>query len=169
MKTILEKVPYDRSRDSGTAQVLERDHFDETRMPRLPLPVLAESAIVAAHNSNVQIPVKVLLDTGTDITLVNPAVVNALNSMLGGDSGDPIQLSRKINFFNSPGTSFENAYKLGIVLGGYKYFSIFGFIAPRNWDFEDMDVWMGQDILQQLVVTFDGPERTITAMDPKLR
>jgi hypothetical protein len=110
-----------------------------------------------------QLPVRVLLDTGNDITIVRPESVKALEALLEVD----IQPAGNYPFYASSGEP-EPAYLLTLAFaaGDVEYYSTHHFIAPANWDFDVADVWLGQDIFSQLCVTFDGPAGTVTIVDP---
>jgi hypothetical protein len=46
------------------------------------------------------------------------------------------------------------------------YSSEHGFISLHGWDFEGAEVWLGQDIFNKLVVTFDGAGGKVSISDP---
>ena len=168
-KTILENIPFSPERDPGSVWVSEPDGSRETRMPKLPLPVLAQATIAGIHNPEGQITVNALLDTGTDITFVNRSIIERLDREFAKEEG-PVPLARQINNYDNVSNvkAYQKAYKLKLTLGGHSYASVYGFIVPQVFLFEGMDIWVGQDILQQLIVTFDGPKKTITVVDPNL-
>lgn len=69
------------------------------------------------------------------------------------------------------GHKFWPAFALSFLFPeGEEYRSVYGFIVPEktDWemDFGIADVWLARDILNQLHVTFHGPNETFTIMDP---
>jgi hypothetical protein len=162
MKKLLEDDCYV---DIGVVGVEENGRFYEPKMPLLP--VTEKLSLCYRYDDSVCVPVRALLDTGNDITLVKPETVRRLNKELNFD----IPQFRKTRFMGKNGWKYEPTYKLALVFpGGQVYSSEYGCISPvaENWDFEDMDVWVGQDIFNQLVVTFDGPGGggKVTIVDP---
>jgi hypothetical protein len=168
MKTIVENSLYDTECALSPAEVIENDESEIKEMTRPLLPVLKECWIAASHDPSIRLPVKVLLDTGCDITIVNPTLVDELDDALKKKNTDPsyVHPARKIKFYTGK-KMFQKAYELSIILSvDGDYSSQYGFIAPEDWDFEGMDVWLGQDIFAQLIVTFDGVNQTLTIADP---
>ena len=126
------------------------------KRPRMPL-LCAE--IAASHAPSVRIGIEMLLDTGTDITIIKPEKVRELGERLGGVIPP---LSVQFEHELAP------AYDLKLVFpGNHSYSGCIGFIAPEDHEFDLGDVWLGQDVLNQLVVTFDGVNGTVTIVDPK--
>ena len=113
----------------------------------------------------VRVPVSVLLDTGNDVTLVNPEKAHQLQDLIGFD----IPFERR--FRHDSSASLEPTYDLVLNFPGSRvpYRHPYGFMAHTSWNFEVADVWLGQDIFSQLRVTFDGPKGTVTVVDPKAR
>lgn len=108
---------------------------------------------------------KALLDTGNDVTIVKPDKVNELERHIGG----MIPVESRLLYYGQSGGSYEPAYALAFVFPGdhQHYSSAYGFIAPSNWYFDIADVWLGQDLFRQLVVTFNGIKGTVTVIDPR--
>lgn len=122
--------------------------------------VLQNGLLAYQHWPDVQIPVEALLDTGTDITVVKPEVIRRIERQIG----KTLPVERRIE----QGPKLEPAYDLMYVLpGGYQCWSRYGFIASTSVDFDIGDVWLGQDVFNKLVITFDGPNGTVTIVDPE--
>jgi hypothetical protein len=169
MKTILDKVPYDTERAQQPIEVRDNSRSKIEEMRRPLLPVLKECWLAASHNPNVRIPVNVFLDTGCEITIVKPSVVDRLEKALQSQTTPfYINPTRQIKYYYHPSSvQFQNAFDLSVCLSeDCTYTSEYGFIAPIGLDFEDMDVWLGQDIFEQLIATFDGVNRNVTIVDP---
>jgi len=129
--------------------------------PRPRLPVL-EGAI-AFRDTLVE--VTCLLDTGCDITIVNPKKLRELERLRKLETRSSIRLpQRRIEFFHE---GLQKAFDLAFIFpGSHRFTSRYGFIVPSSWDFDVADVWLGQDILNQLEVTFDGVHGTVTIIEP---
>jgi hypothetical protein len=105
--------------------------------------------------------VNILLDTGNDITIIDFNKVRELERKLGF----LIEENKSYPYYGH--TDPQPAFDLKLVLkGGYVLSSTYGFIAPKYWDFDVADVWIGQDIFSQLITTFNGPEGNVTIIDP---
>jgi hypothetical protein len=76
-----------------------------------------------------------------------------------------IPMLRRIRFSNTPRYTFPLAF---VFPGGASYVSPYSFVtsaSDASW-FDVGDVWLGQDVLIKLIVTFNGPARTITIVAP---
>lgn len=181
MKEILSNVPCYRERGEYTV-FGDPEH---TSLPYPRLPVLHDAWIAHSLVPEVKIPVKVLLDTGNDITIVEPQVLFRLEAEVQKrvDAGEvkasipiPFNTERAIphasNDLEDPGQpppapGFFPVFTLTLFLTPEdNYSSVHGVIARSGWDFEGMDVWLGQDILSQLKVTFDGVGGEVSILDP---
>jgi hypothetical protein len=130
--------------------------------PRPKLCILNDCRLGFRLAGAAQVLLTVLLDTGNDVTIVRPDKVAELESLFGVK----FPVGRSIPY-GERGV-LEPAYDLDFVFPGddYRYLSRYGFIAPASWNFDVADVWLGQDIFSQLIVTFNGPERSVTVLDP---
>lgn len=160
MKTIVDKhLCY---KDAGSVTVyLQTGIKTKRKMPKL----FIMEAEIAARNQNVRRrKVSALLDTGNDITIVNPKIVKDLEKDLG------FQLPVEKSIFHYDDISediLQPCYSLSIIFqGDHSYESEHGFIAPSPWNRDVADLYLGQDIFSQLIVTFDGVEGTVTIIDP---
>lgn len=160
---ILDRLPYDETR-LDNIQTKDLTGNEGPEFPRALLPAVKEAWIAAPNEVDVMIKVKVLLDTGNDLTIVNPQIVRELERSLE-TSGSFIPMCRKVKYYDNG--LFEDAFELTLTLpGGYQYSSQIGFVAA-NRPYEQWDVWLGQDFFERFVVTFDGPAQTITVDEPK--
>lgn len=126
------------------------------------LPSISEVLIGPTHRPEVSIRINVLFDTGNDITIVNPRIIEDLDSLLE-EGKDLVHVTRQIKYYENG--SFEKAYSLVLILpGGYQYSTDIGFVAAQT-DFEAWDVWLGQDFFERFVVTFDGPAQLLSVAD----
>jgi hypothetical protein len=135
-----------------------------------PRQAVLEGSIVLRQEATVQVSVQALLDPGTDITLVTLDKLRELEREVEAQSGEKqyIPVRRRFRSVIRGQISWEPAFNLAFVFpAGQRYSSRYGFIVPRGWSPDVGDVWLGQDILSQLVVTFNGPEGTVTIVDPK--
>jgi len=65
--------------------------------------------------------------------------------------------------------SFQPAFPLALSLTpSDRYSSKYGFISPSvySFNFDSFDVWIGRDILNQLICTFNGVDGTLTIIQP---
>lgn len=109
----------------------------------------------AGAATDVSVKATALLDTGTDITTVSHRLVETLEDALGG----LIPVERRVC---SRG-SMRPALDLAFVLpndDATACESAYGFIHGDDLDLGDL--WIGQDLLNQWIVTFDGPAGTLT-------
>lgn len=129
--------------------------------PRPQLFIL-EGAVAFRGYLHVKVAVEALLDTGNEITIVKPEKVGELEAVLGFR----IPVKRRFRYYGH--IDLQPAFDLAFIFrGDHPYSSRYGFIAPSDWDFDIADVWLGQDIFSQLVITFDGVKGIITIIDPK--
>ena len=105
------------------------------------------------------VSVKALIDTGTDITIVNPEIVRMLEQKMGKH----LPLKRSYCFNESVAPAYALAFKLGDQLC---FNSEMGFIAPQSYIFDIADIYIGQDIFGQYIITLDGIDGTITIAKP---
>lgn len=156
MAILLQNYPGYRSAGNMQVSALKGDPCP----PCPPVP-LFNSFTISFQKSGVLYaePVEILLDTGTEITLIKPEKLGQLESKLPYFL--PIQ--GRIYFSGVP----EPSYPLQLVFPhGQSYSSPYGIVAPTTIELDIGDVWVGQDILLQLIVTFNGVERTVTIEDP---
>ena len=126
------------------------------------LAILKDCALAPQNDAAKTTPVTVFLDPGTDLTLVRQEKLEDLET-----SGAVYAPMGRVFF----GQQSWPAFALSFVFPkGETYSSIYGFIVPEkiDWDldFGVADVWLGRDILNQLYVTFHGPDGTFTIVDP---
>jgi hypothetical protein len=116
--------------------------------------------ITLRNNDTFRVEVNALIDTGADVTIFNIEKLRELEKV----TGERIQEARGVNVYghNEPQPAFELAF---VFPGGHSYSSRFGLVAPADWDFDVADLWLGQDILRQLVVIFDGTHGTVSITD----
>ena len=132
------------------------------RRPRLPLVDKCTLAFSSPAIGQAQVEVEALLDSGTDITVFKNEKFQQLENRLGGLA---IPLDRHIRFENKRYPAFDLTF---LFPGGAAYSSQHRFIRLPDDKFDFGDIWVGQDLLSQVVVTFDGPARTITITDPNI-
>jgi hypothetical protein len=128
------------------------------------IPVIGKLRVSSLDNPLTTVEVRALLDTGNDITIISPDKVRELEELLNQD----IFQLRKVRYWGMRYVDYEPAYPLALVFSEEgRYSSLHGFITPSedNWDFEDFDMWIGRDIFNQLIVTFDGERGTVTILD----
>jgi len=111
----------------------------------------------------VSVQVSVLLDTGTDVTIVRPEKITELERSSG-------PLDFELCRYGSPMRHEPLYFDIGIAFPGARKSSSFkyGIVAPRSWKFDVADLWLGQDILSRFVTTFDGPKGRIKIVDPSI-
>jgi hypothetical protein len=145
-------------------------------MPRPTLPILYDAWVAYGPAPDARIAVKVLLDTGNDVTIIDPKAIQRLEEEIrskieAGEIEDSvpamIPAERSFQYYHNT-TTYQPAFDLTLFLNDEdKYTSDFGFISPEGWPFEGVEVWLGQDIFRKLVVTFDGRGQTVTIADPE--
>ena len=161
-----------------------RDKQGDSWVSRPKLPILQEVWIAYPGDLETRIQIKALLDTGCDITLINPVTVRALESRLKtkwkgrAEFAIPLSVEKKFKFWDSslesdkpnldidPDTVFEPLYELVLFFTPEDVYSgEFGLLSPSSWIFDNgIDMWIGQDILRQLIVTFND-EKWVTIVD----
>jgi hypothetical protein len=157
--------------------------------PRPKIPVLTFTEIASAHAPQTKIKVRVMLDTGCDVSLVSPNTIKRLDEALRRERVndatllDSLPIERSIKFFDpciKEGNSLVDDYYdedddryyapafdlLLFLTQKNAYRSSYGFLRPDGWKFENFDIWLGRDILNQLIITFDGANETVTIKDP---
>lgn len=110
------------------------------------------------EQTRVVIKVEALLDTGCDVTLVRQEKIEELGRCRGVD----LQSERMVEIYGSPKPAFDLTY---ILPGGHPCTSRYGFVGVTVEDFpalEGTDMLLGQDVLNQFIVTFDGLDGTVT-------
>lgn len=136
-------------------------HARDSHLPDLPV-VPGELAFQDSPGSRVE--VSALLDTGNDVTIVSPVKVRELERRMNS----LLPVLGQVEYAQ-PGRR-EPAYPLGFVFDGdhhdHLYFAIdYPFISPADWVFDVADLWLGQEVLSQLEVCFDGVNRMVTLRD----
>ncbi|MGE3538962.1 MAG: hypothetical protein AB7N91_16205 [Candidatus Tectimicrobiota bacterium] len=128
-----------------------------------PIPILNNCAILPKDTGVTHEPVEILLDTGTEITLIKQEKLQQLEDRLQY----PLPIQGRIYFDGVP----QPSYSLQLAFPTGRPFSTdYGFVALAETDkvFDVGDVWLGQDILSQLIVTFNGASGTVTIEDRRL-
>lgn len=131
----------------------------DEEMPR-PKVIVVKGRMAHRYEPDKSVPVEALLDTGNDVTVVKPEKFNDLEASLGYR----LPVKRKIKYYGHE--PLQPTFDLAFIFpGDHAYYSKYGFIVPGRWDFDVGDVWLGQDIFSQLIVTFDGVSETVTISD----
>jgi hypothetical protein len=131
------------------------------KMPR-PKLIVIEGRVAYRLKSDTVVPVEALLDTGNEVTVIKSEKIRELETSLGFR----LPVKRKIQYYGFE--HLQPTFDLAFVFPeGHPYHSKYGFIVPTYWDFDVADIWLGQDILGQLVITLDGVNETVTIVDPK--
>ena len=172
-------------RDMGQYEFIDDSGLGQMRRPRLP--ILHDAWVAHAHIPEVKVRVKVLLDTGTDITVFHPRVLSELeeaaakriaSGQMQSDVPIPFHEERFIPHWRNgdenddlkvlkSGELFYPAFPLTLFLTPEdNYSSEHGFILLKGCDFDIAEVWLGQDIFNKLVVTFDGDGGKVSISDP---
>jgi hypothetical protein len=183
MKEILRDVSC--YREMGTYEFIDNSGLGTIRRPRLP--ILYDAWVAHAHLPEVKVQVKVLLDTGTDITVFAPRVLRKLEEeaakhiaagQVQSDLPIPFHEERTIPQFSAEEEQegrkeltdeeiFYPVFPLTIFLTPEdSYSSEHGFILRQRLVFDVAEVWLGQDIFNQLVFTFHGREGKVSISDP---
>ncbi|HEY6190452.1 MAG TPA: hypothetical protein VIW80_22560 [Pyrinomonadaceae bacterium] len=157
--------------------------------PRPKIPVLDFTEIAYALTPQTKLKVRVMLDTGCDLSLVSPRVTEELDEALRkearADQSLPsvLPIERRIKFYercvkeddqslpdyrdDDDELLYAPAFDLLLFFTEHdSYRSGYGFLQPFGWNFEDFDIWLGRDILNQLVFSFNGPGETVSISDP---
>ncbi len=125
-----------------------------------------EGAVASPQNLELRIGVSALLDTGNDITIINPQVVVELSEELG--FYDPLRRGRRIRYLGDHGEEMAPLIDLAFIFpGGHVCSSDYGFIVPSTKYFDVADIWIGQDLLRKYKTTFDGIKGTVSIFYPR--
>jgi hypothetical protein len=155
-KTLLDRYPL-KAVPTGAFD-LEEDGRVERRQPPRQFVLPGNVCFGAATGPTAAtVSADALLDTGTDITRVSSALVDALAEAIGG----LIPVERRIR---SDG-AMQPALDLGFVLPAADEpvcASPYGFLVYADEHFDLGDIWIGQDLLNQWIVTLDGIAGTVT-------
>ncbi len=175
MKEILREVSC--YQEMGRVKV--KDGNNQTgSMVRPKLPILRNVSLAYSLAPKIKLSVTALLDTGNDITIVNPQTVKRLereikrqveSEAVKADFPLVLPVERRIEYYeeNNKLDPFQPAYDLAFFFTDADgYSSPYGFIAPEEWNFENIDMWLGLDVFSKLVVTFDGVRQLVTIADP---
>jgi len=132
----------------------QEEQWSKPKLPRLKKCTIAlkvKDTPSAAH-----IELEALLDTGTDITIVKPGIIEDLDNVSPID----IPVDRRISF----GDDLQPAHDLAFFFPNstWPHSSEYGIVSHAGWEFDVADVWIGQDLLNKLSVTFDGLRGTVT-------
>lgn len=111
-----------------------------------------------------RVPVKVLIDTGSDLTLFTVATLKRLEMLYEGDVSEMIGVDRRICVDGS----IRPSYDLALLLpeAPQAVFSACGFVCVKKNLGSDIDMLLGQDLLNQWIVTLDGVKGTLTISEP---
>lgn len=133
----------------------------ESQFEQLPMPHLyvLKGALVYRCLPHTRIAVEALLDTGCDITIVKPEKIKELENRLDY----MISPERTVFYRGFPVPAYDLAFVLPT---GHPLSSHYRVIAPPREEFDVADMWLGQDIFNQLVITFDGINGTVTIARP---
>lgn len=161
MRTILEAYP--SHRNIGRMSI--REFNGEETDPPCPAVHVITGWLACqtdpVHSREV-IEVKALLDTGCDVTLVRKELVDELGRRRGSD----VQPQRTIELFGGSRLAYDLIY---ILPGDHYCISDYGFTEFASEEFPDLDgtdILLGQDVLNQFIVTFDGPNGMVTIALP---
>ncbi len=138
----------------------------------LPRQCVLSGELVDATGLGLRTVAKALLDTGCDISMVKPSVIERLENSNGHVM---LHVERRI-FVEASNLKPLPAYDLSFITpqqdhiahSGALLNSDYGFLVSDDDRFGDEDVWLGQDIFNQLVVTLDGMSGTVTIAYPLL-
>lgn len=112
-----------------------------------------------------RVPVKVLIDTGCDITFVALAALQRLEGLVQAKTGELLPIERRILAAGMPRPAYDLAFLLPET--GQAVHSTYGFICVAQAECGDqVDMLLGQDLINQWIVTFDGVHGTITISVP---
>lgn len=157
MKTVLKDYPC--YLEMGDVTVEMNGKAGEMPRPKL---IVIKGEMGYRHVPNISVPVEALLDTGNEVTIVKSEKFSDLEAGLGFR----LPVKRKLKYYGHE--QLQPTFDLAFIFPGqHQYYSDYGFIVPGHWDFDVGDVWLGQDIFGQLIVTFDGVNETVSISDPK--
>ncbi len=163
MRTLLRDYEGYQQVGNGSVSVRLNNPSREVRWFRPRLPIVP-GFIAFWHILSTKVHVQALLDTGCDITIVKPEKVWELEK--SPHKRRMLPATRHI----AHDGEFQPAVDLAFLFSDNDcYSSRFGMIVTSKWKFDVADMWLGQEILRQLVVTFDGVQGTVTIIDPKDR
>lgn len=147
-------------KDAGKIEMEEGRQTFSMQRPRLPFVDNCALIFSSPAVGQAQVEVDALLDSGTDITVFKKGKFHQLENDLGGLA---IPIDRHIRFEGKWHPAFDLTF---LFPGGASYSSQHRFIRLPDDTFDIGDIWVGQDLLNQVVVIFDGPAGTITITDP---
>lgn len=102
---------------------------------------------------------KALLDTGADVSLFSQQKRFEIERSHGTD----LPVLRKVRISGTLRATYELSY---ILFGEHACKGDYGLVEAENGSYfdaeEEVDLFLGQDILNQFIVTFDGPNGTVT-------
>lgn len=167
MKTILDAYPSHKA-VGEIIEGIETKDGSYQRITSWPTPAVHVLGGTLASARNPQprqgILISALLDTGSDITLVSKKSLRKLEK----DCKIDLHTRRAILVWGK----FRPVYSyLVLVLPGeHECKSPIGFVEASDDEFGHIlnasEMLMGQDVLNKLVVTFDGPNGTVTICEP---
>lgn len=161
MKTVLQDF---QCYVGGLIKVIEGKR--QKMMPQPRLAVLENLSLSYLHEPTKIVQVRALLDTGNDITIVRRKKIWDLEKILNLQ----IYARREFAYYDlNNRESFQPAFPLALSLTATdRYSSKYGFISPSSstFNFDGFDVWIGRDILNQLICTFNGVNGTLTVIQP---
>ena len=106
------------------------------------------------------VPVQALIDTGADLTYFTVGTLQRLEQVGQSETLEMIPIERTLR---SRGI-IKPAYDLALLLPGAQRaaFSAYGFVCTSERLGDDIDVLIGQDLINQWVVTLDGVNGLLT-------
>lgn len=167
MKTILDAYPSHKVVGEIIEGFETRDgSYQPIKSCPAPAVHILNGTLVSGRNprSRPAISISVLLDTGSDITLIGEKSRRKLEK----DHNIDLQTRRGVLVWGK----FRPVYRsLAFVLpGGHECRSDVGFVEASDDEFGHLlnasEMLLGQDVLNKLVVTFDGPNGTVTICEP---
>ncbi len=150
----------------------ENDSFPGERSDRPPAdhPPIKQYFLYAElcwrSRPDVRIPVKALLDTGCDITSISTGALHKLETVLQQDTGEMLPLYRNLVTAGVMRPTYDLAFILPAT--DHAFTSDYGFVWTGNttWWGHTIDMLLGQDLINQWVVTYDGINGTLTIAVP---
>lgn len=114
--------------------------------------------------AELRVPVQVLIDTGADLTLFTDETLRRLEKRGDSEISEMIAIDRKLR---SLGT-IKPAYDLALLLPGTQRaaFSAYGFVCTSERLGDNIDVLIGQDLINQWIITLDGVKGLLTIEQP---